>query len=67
VSDDARDTACGLLTEALDAAYGVPREVRGIPTRTLVPDRLLTAAREGGKARNVFGPAEDWTRAIDSS
>jgi phenylacetate-CoA ligase len=67
VSDDARDTACGLLGKAIDAAYGVSCEVTGVPTGTVVPIGLVTAAREGAKPRNLFGPGEDWTRAIVSS
>ena len=67
VPDDARNTACGLLAKAVDAAYGVPREVTGVPTGTVVPNRLLIATHEGPKPRNLFGPGEDWTRAIISS
>lgn len=58
-SDDA-----DALTAAVRARYGVPTEIVARPAGELVPLRLLTDAPDVVKPRALFGPGEDWARAL---
>ncbi|MGW0120779.1 phenylacetate--CoA ligase family protein [Streptomyces sp. NPDC003327] len=52
------------LTAAIRATLGVPCEVTAGPPGTLVPLSALTADPDVLKPRGLFGPDEDWDRAL---
>ncbi|MFI5839064.1 phenylacetate--CoA ligase family protein [Catenuloplanes sp. NPDC051500] len=56
--------AADALISAIRARYDVPAEVSALPPGGLVPHTLLTDAPDVVKPRSLFGPAEDWTRAL---
>ncbi|MDR7273994.1 phenylacetate--CoA ligase family protein [Catenuloplanes atrovinosus] len=58
-----RDTADALVP-AIRARYGVPAQVTALPPGALVPRALLTAAPDVVKPRALFGPDEDWAKAL---
>jgi phenylacetate-CoA ligase len=64
VADRCREPAVRDLTAAVGAAYGIEADVDALPPGGLVPARLLTAAPDVLKPRGLFGPAEDWDRAL---
>jgi phenylacetate-CoA ligase len=64
VSAAKADTACAALTASIAAEFGVRCEVVAIPPGTLVPHEVLSANFEVVKPRSLFGPGEDWTRAV---
>lgn len=49
---------------ALTAAIRVPCEVTAVPPGTLVPERVLTSIHDVVKPRSLFGPQEDWDKAL---
>jgi phenylacetate-CoA ligase len=53
--------ACAALSAAIKAAFGVPSEVTA---GTLVPREVLTAVQDVVKPRSLFGPDEDWDKAL---
>jgi phenylacetate-CoA ligase len=59
-----RDVTCADLTRDIDAELGVPCEVRGLAPGTLVPREVLTGNLDVVKPRSLFGPDEDWGKAI---
>ncbi|RKR90384.1 phenylacetate-CoA ligase [Micromonospora pisi] len=64
VRDEAREAACSALASAIQATYGIHGEVTGVSPGTLVPHGVLTAIPDVIKPRSLFGPAEDWDRAL---
>lgn len=64
VADRFRHAVASALTEAVGRAHGVPAWVDPVPPGTLVPDRLLTAVPDVTKPRGLFGPGEDWDKAL---
>ncbi|WP_033345073.1 phenylacetate--CoA ligase family protein [Catenuloplanes japonicus] len=58
-----RGAADALIT-AVRARYDVPAEVTALPPGGLVPRRLLTEAPDVVKPRGLFGPDEDWAKAL---
>ncbi|WP_433077600.1 phenylacetate--CoA ligase family protein [Dactylosporangium sp. CA-052675] len=65
VADRWRTAATATLTAALRTAYPhVEPLVVPVPPGGLVPHRLLTATAEVMKPRGLFGPGEDWDRAL---
>lgn len=52
------------LTTAITERFGAPTQVDGVAPGTLVPHRLLTAPQDVLKPRSLFGPDEDWDKAI---
>ncbi|HXA61337.1 MAG TPA: phenylacetate--CoA ligase family protein, partial [Streptosporangiaceae bacterium] len=56
--------ATATLTAAVRAAVGVTCEVTPVPPGTLVPDRVLTGVHDVVKPRSLFGPDEDWDKAL---
>jgi phenylacetate-CoA ligase len=53
-----------LLVEALARHVAAPTEVKALRPGTLVPREVLTGAAELVKPRSLFGPDEDWDRAL---
>lgn len=64
VAPDKADRACAALTASIDAEFAVRSEIRPLPTGTLVPHEMLSAEFEVVKPRSLFGPGEDWSKAI---
>jgi len=58
------DEACAGLASALAAEYDVPVDVSAVDLGGLVPRRLLTDLSDVVKPRSLFGPDEDWDRAL---
>ncbi|MDP9796407.1 phenylacetate-CoA ligase [Catenuloplanes nepalensis] len=58
-----RDTA-DALTAATRDRFGVPADVTALPSGGLVPLDVLTAAPHVVKPRALFGPDEDWAKAL---
>ena len=52
------------LREAVGTALGIEADVRALPPGSLVPAALLTAAPDVLKPRGLFGPGEDWDKAL---
>ncbi|MGW6580461.1 phenylacetate--CoA ligase family protein [Streptomyces globisporus] len=60
-----REAACAALTAAVKAACGdIPARVDGVPVGTLVPTEALTGVHDVVKPRSLFGPDEDWSKAL---
>ncbi|MBB5873634.1 phenylacetate-CoA ligase [Allocatelliglobosispora scoriae] len=64
VTAEHRQAACAALAEAVQARFGAPCEVTGIDPGGLLPHRVLTASQDVLKPRSLFGPDEDWDKAI---
>jgi phenylacetate-CoA ligase len=56
--------ACRDLGASITAEYAIPRNVRPLPPGTLVPHSILAASQDVVKPRSLFGPGEDWSKAI---
>ncbi|MEU3114074.1 AMP-binding protein [Micromonospora chalcea] len=52
------------LTHAIRAAFGVDSEVAGLAPGTLIPLDALTSMPDVVKPRSLFGPDEDWSKAL---
>jgi phenylacetate-CoA ligase len=59
-----RAAAQAELTASVRAALGVDTEVTGLAPGTLVPQEALTSMPDVVKPRSLFGPEEDWSKAI---
>jgi phenylacetate-CoA ligase len=59
-----RDAAARDLREAVGVAHGIEADVEALPPGSLVPAALLTAAPDVLKPRGLFGPDEDWDKAL---
>ena len=59
-----RADACARLTQAITTGFGAPCDVVGVDPGTLVPHATLTSSADVLKPRSLFGPAEDWGKAI---
>lgn len=64
VDDEHRADAVEALTTAVRDQLEVPCEVTPLPTGTLVPLRHLTEVGDVVKPRSLFGPDEDWSKAL---
>jgi phenylacetate-coenzyme A ligase PaaK-like adenylate-forming protein len=56
--------ACGDLAAAIQQHLGVNCDVRAVQRSSLVPDRVLTGMQDVVKPRGLFGPDEDWDKAL---
>lgn len=52
------------LAAAIDRELRVPSRITALPPGSLVPGEVLTADRDVLKARSLFGPGEDWSKAL---
>jgi phenylacetate-CoA ligase len=59
-----RDAAVSALTEAVRAEYGITPQVTGVSPGGLVPTDVLTSVQDVVKPRSLFGPDEDWDKAL---
>lgn len=64
VSDGSREAACGALAASIRAGLGVDSSVRGLHPGSLLPERVLTDVHDVVKPRSLFGPDEDWNKAL---
>ncbi|GAA1186084.1 hypothetical protein GCM10009654_49560 [Streptomyces hebeiensis] len=64
VTERHRAEATEALRTAARARLGVPCEVRGVPEGTVVPLDTLTRGHEFVKPKSLFGPGEDWDKAL---
>lgn len=64
VPDDHREAARGDLTAAIRSELGVEADVVGLSPGTLVPEPVLTTMSDVVKPRSLFGPDEDWDKAL---
>ncbi|MEV0492137.1 phenylacetate--CoA ligase family protein [Streptomyces atratus] len=64
VSEEHRAGAQAELTASVRAAFGVDSEVVGLAPGTLIPRDALTAMPDVVKPRSLFGPDEDWGKAL---
>jgi phenylacetate-CoA ligase len=64
VPDQHREAARADLTAAVRATLGVDCEVAGLSPGTLVPESVLTSMSDVVKPRSLFGPDEDWNKAL---
>jgi phenylacetate-CoA ligase len=56
--------AVALVTEAVVRRYALTPRVTGRPPGSLMPSTVLTAPAQVHKPRGLFGPGEDWDRAL---
>jgi len=59
-----RDAACRALTASIRSTWDIPCEVTGTSEGTLVPGHVLTTMPDVVKPRSLFGPGEDWGKAL---
>lgn len=64
VPEHRRDVACSALRSAIETELGVPCEVNGLAPGSIVPDEVLTGVHDVVKPRSLFGPDEDWEKAV---
>ncbi len=56
--------ACAALTRAVQETLRAPCQVVGLPPGTLVPHEVLSISHDVVKPRSLFGPDEDWSKAL---
>jgi phenylacetate-CoA ligase len=61
---DRAEGAAARLTEVLRAGLGVTASVEALPPGGLLPTELLRAMPDVVKPRSLFGPDEDWDKAL---
>ncbi|MCX5405572.1 AMP-binding protein [Streptomyces sp. NBC_00335] len=64
VADEHRAAACAELAVTVRQELGVECRVEGVAPGTLVPQDVLTGMPDVVKPRSLFGPDEDWNKAI---
>ncbi|MEV6752869.1 AMP-binding protein [Streptomyces sp. NPDC051214] len=64
VPDEHRAAAQAELTALVRAVLGVDSQVVGLAPGTLIPHEALTAMPDVVKPRSLFGPDEDWGKAL---
>ncbi|MQA79845.1 MAG: AMP-binding protein [Streptosporangiales bacterium] len=63
-ADQHRDHAVAALTDALRDRLGVRSHVVALQAGSLVPAEVLTRSHDVVKPRSLFGPDEDWSKAV---
>ncbi|WP_075730981.1 phenylacetate--CoA ligase family protein [Streptomyces acidiscabies] len=63
-AEEHRSAAVAQLTASVRTAFGVDSEVTALPPGTLIPRQALTAMPDVVKPRSLFGPDEDWGKAL---
>jgi phenylacetate-CoA ligase len=64
VAPSHRTAATAELSQQIREQLGAPCEVRGVEPGTLMPLEVLTATQDVVKPRSLFGPDEDWGKAL---
>lgn len=59
-----RSAAVAALTSSIGAELGVDARVEALDPGTLVPASALTVSQDVVKPRSLFGPEEDWDKAL---
>ncbi|GIF42948.1 phenylacetate--CoA ligase family protein [Actinoplanes xinjiangensis] len=59
-----REAAQAQLQSSIRATFGIDSEVVGLPPGGLVPETVLTSMADVVKPRSLFGPDEDWNKAL---
>lgn len=59
-----RDRVRAELSRSIYDGLGVPCEIKAAPRGTLVPRDVLTGVHDVVKPRGLFGPEEDWDKAL---
>ena len=59
-----RAAATAELAQGIREQLGAPCEVSGVEPGTLMPREVLTATQDVVKPRSLFGPDEDWGKAL---
>ncbi len=64
VPEQHRAAARAELATAVRGAFGIAADVAGLAPGSLVPQQVLTNEPDMVKPRSLFGPDEDWDRAL---
>ncbi|MHA4813152.1 phenylacetate--CoA ligase family protein [Streptomyces aculeolatus] len=64
VPPEHRAAAEAALTAGIRAEFGVDADVTGLPPGSLIPTEALTNMPDVVKPRSLFGPDEDWSKAL---
>ncbi|GAA3608926.1 phenylacetate--CoA ligase family protein [Nonomuraea rosea] len=64
VPEEHREAARAELTASIRTEFGADSDVAGLPPGTLVPSAVLTSMSDVVKPRSLFGPGEDWDKAL---
>ncbi|GAA1881055.1 phenylacetate--CoA ligase family protein [Asanoa iriomotensis] len=64
VAPEHRAAAVAELTAKVRDVFGVDSEVVGLAPGTLIPHEALTSMPDVVKPRSLFGPGEDWGKAL---
>lgn len=64
VPEEHREAARAELAASIRDAFGVDSDVVGLPPGSLVPSAVLTSMPDVVKPRSLFGPDEDWDKAL---
>ncbi|MFI9583675.1 phenylacetate--CoA ligase family protein [Streptomyces sp. NPDC052236] len=64
VPQEHRAAARAQLTASVGDTFGVPSDVVALPPGTLIPAEALTSMPDVVKPRSLFGPGEDWGKAL---
>ncbi|GIF47587.1 phenylacetate-CoA ligase [Asanoa ferruginea] len=64
VPPEHRAPACAELTAKVRDTFGADCEVVGLPPGSLIPYEALTSMPDVVKPRSLFGPDEDWGKAL---
>jgi len=64
VDEPERQQATAALTASIRRELGVATEVTPVRPGTLVPEAVLTGSHDVVKPRSLFGPDEDWSKAV---
>lgn len=59
-----RTAAVALLRAAVRAEFGIEADIVGVAAGTLVPKSVLVGVHDVMKPRGLFGPDEDWDKAL---
>lgn len=64
VPDASREVACRALAASIRTVVGADSSVHGLPVGSLLPEHVLTSVHDVVKPRSLFGPDEDWQKAL---
>jgi phenylacetate-CoA ligase len=64
VAETHASAATAALIAAVRSSVGLECEVTAVPPGTLVPAAVLTGVHDVVKPRSLFGPGEDWDKAL---
>jgi phenylacetate-CoA ligase len=59
-----REAAVAALAAAIEGEYGISAVIDAVTPGSLVPLEMLTSVQDVVKPRSLFGPDEDWNKAL---